>query len=186
VTSSFNFFEFEGWLEPKTADLCQLAQVHGMLFNAAEFFPWTKCQFFLLPNLICISLLQEYHKVKNLWRHRNLDNDVSKELEKRAVKLITHDVAAFIWCHQLKIVVPDEATKALWSIHKHLVDGQPWEMLISHIVPHTPALFFGGDASIQGCGVVFPTLRVFCLVPVSPDLAACFELPAKDPQACLS
>jgi hypothetical protein len=36
------FLQLEGWLEPKTGDLCQLAQVHGVMFNAADFFPWAK------------------------------------------------------------------------------------------------------------------------------------------------
>jgi hypothetical protein len=176
------FLELEGWLVPKTADLRQLAQVHGMLFNAAKLFPWAKCQFFLLQNLIHVNLLREYHKVKNLRRHHHLDDDIfkslSKELEKRAVKLIARDVATpFIWRHQLKIAVPDEATTALRHIHDYLVEAQPWEMLIGHIAPRIPALFSGGDALLQGCGIVFPTLHIFCLMPVSPALAARFDLP---------
>jgi hypothetical protein len=103
------------------------------------------------------------------------------ELAKRASKLCAREVAQSIWRNGSRIKIPPAATLAIQMIYDYLQSGQPWEQKIGHIIPRDPFFYAASDASKQGTGLLIPTAKVYCLVPVNPDLADRFNLPQGHP-----
>ena len=170
------YLDSEKWLSRSSCTIRCLAQLHGLLVNAAEFCPWAKCQFFLIQRMLRTAISAQYHKYHNYRKRRNIPDRIRaslpRELERRVASLIARDVAEFIWRNHLQIPVSPETRATLRIIYDYLQAGKPWCMLIGHIVPRDPAIYAATDASQQGIGVVIPALRVFCCLPFTDSLVA--------------
>jgi hypothetical protein len=156
--------------------------VHGILFNAVVYFPWAKCQFFILQILLRDELHARYTKLKRYERRTKREATIRcslpRELAKGPSKLCVREVAQSIWRNGSRIKIPPAATLlAIQMIYEYLQSGQPWEQKIDHIIPRDPSIYAASDASKQGIGLLVPMAKVYCLVPVNPDLADRFNLP---------
>jgi hypothetical protein len=82
-----SYLSVEGWLRSgHTANLRSIAQVHGILFNAAVYFPWAKCQFFILQILLRDELHARYTKLKWYERRTKREATIRRSLPREFAK----------------------------------------------------------------------------------------------------
>jgi hypothetical protein len=174
------------WCTRQQAGIRDLGKLDGLLINATEYHPWGRCQFFLLQNLLRNAILTQYHRTRAYRDRRGLRDRIQRqlprELWKRTDRIVSREVATFVWRNSVRIPIPEKVRRMIDTYRQFLASKAKIVMLIGHIVPRDPAILAASDASIQGVGVVIPTIKVFCLIPVSLQTAARFYLGKGNPR----
>jgi hypothetical protein len=167
------------------AGIRDLGRLDGLLVNATEYHPWARCQFFLVQNLLRNAILTQYHRTKAYRDRKGLRDRIQsllpRELWKRTDRIVAREVATYLWRNTVRIPLPAAVRRMLLDFRSFLAGSARIEMLIGHIVPRDAAIFSATDASIQAVGVLIPTCRIFCLVPISIATAARFYLGKRNP-----
>jgi hypothetical protein len=182
-----DYIAVEGWLTRAHASLRETATLHGILVNAAEFCPWAKCQFFLVQQLLRVSIQERYHAALFYRKRRgppmtDAPSLLPRELRKRTQKLISQEIAAVIWRSRIRIPIDPRIHQILQMLRDYLLENGVWAMAIGHIAPRDPTFRPANDASEQGLGCVLHEFEVFCLVPLSDELCRRIRLGKKYPK----
>lgn len=183
-----DFLNTENWLTRKHASLRDIARLHGLLINAAEYCDWAKAQFFVIQNLLSRSIVSRYHQALHYESRRSrqtrVERQLPNELRKRTQGLISQEIASFIWNHNVsKLPITSEVHSVLRRVYK-VLDSQsiPWEKPIGHIVSRDPAFSATTDASFDACGFEIPSLEIFCYVPWPKSISLATKLSESNPR----
>jgi hypothetical protein len=147
------------WLRKATFSLLEIAQLYGLLSDAARVCRWVWPRFFALRNALNKAILHR-HAASRGYADRaglyqqfaaSLPADVSHRLK----GLVQREVAQFIWRNKLPIKMNNEIRSELAWLHKYLKNpANPWEISIGHIITRDPWGISAGDASHIGLGAI--------------------------------
>ena len=177
------------WLHAgKRATIREIASLIGLLGDAAMYFPWAKAQLLVLTDLLRMCIRRGYHRAKAILSRRPSTTPPHfstwpKTIQDRFHWQYDKDLAEFIWRNRETVPVCEQCGHAIHVVYKYLLQQQPWETPIGHIVPRDFA--FEGcttDASRYGIGAQIPRLKVWCMIPFAPSLVRRAFLPSSHPE----
>jgi hypothetical protein len=184
-----DFLTLETWTTRKSASLRDIARLHGLLVNAAEFSHWGKCQFYLIQQLLRETIRARYFAIKHYrlrqeataGTHFAPPRNIPRDLTKRLDRIVSQDIARLIWQSRAEVPIDHRLHAVNRTILDHLQKNGRWEMPIGHVVRRAPALFAANDASEQGIGILIPGCNIFCFIPLSDDTVRRTKLAASNP-----
>jgi hypothetical protein len=137
------FIVEEGWLSRTSADLREVAVLHGLLLNGAEFCDWAKCQFFLLQRLLRHEITRRYDAVSYHRKRQGLPPLAEGALPpqdflRRTQRLVARNIATTVWRSRTKIPIPSSVHTLLRHVLDSLQAGDPWRKLMGHM-SHCPS-----------------------------------------------
>ena len=106
--------------------------VLGILNLAAKYFPWARAQLFVLKNLLRIITRSRFLQAK---ASKKYSEDISIKRKQLPTSMYyrmknTKAVvkAQFVYANNLQIIIPEQATTAVYTIYKYLAKKRTVEM----------------------------------------------------------
>ena len=163
------------WLQKRSFDLPELAQLLGILDNHTRYARWARCWYFTLTNTSRSVLHQRYHAWQRILSRRpstppTPPGQLPAHLRDRLHSLLAKDQAVFLWSKRATFKPTQPMRQCLQVLHDYVhATDTPWEVPFGMIIPRDPHFVSTGDASFVGCGGVCPALRFWFDIPWTDD-----------------
>jgi hypothetical protein len=162
------------WLDKRTFTLLEIAQLYGLLSDAAVVCRWIWPRFFALRNALNTAIRHRHASSRGYAERAGLLQQFSASLpasvSHRLQGLVQREVAQFIWRNKLPIKMTNGIRSELAWLHKYLKNpANPWEISIGHLITRDPWGISAGDASHVGAGAINNDMRFFIDIKYLPE-----------------